>query len=229
MEVWFPCEWNASCKGYFQQQPDVSQQKGQTLYFSTSLPDWSALVASQAEFRIAYQSPWSCPWGGLSWPMGKGTGSHSILAQGQIHTALIPPSRFSPRFPQVSHSESIQACPITGSRCTFLDYTRLKCSFVFSCLCDLFLNSMAYFHNPAVILQNLCPWNLRGMLIKRWLTCCTKIPWSKNSVFLFSMCHIFRCDLFPAAWNGQTTVTIFLHNILSAATLLFMSPLYLDL
>lgn len=151
------------------------------------------------------------------------------LAQGQIHTALIPPSRFSPCFPQVSHSESIQACPITGSRCTFLDYTRLKCSFVFSCLCDLFLNSMAYFHNPAVILQNLCPWNLRGMLIKRWLTCCTKIPWSKNSVFLFSMCHIFRCDLFPAAWNGQTTVTIFLHNILSAATLIFMSPLYLDL
>jgi len=88
---------------------------------------------------------------------------------------------------------------------------------------------MAYFYNPAVILQNLYPQNLQGMLIKRWLTSRTKIPSSENSMFLFSMCHIVQCDLFLPAWNMQATVTIIPHNIPSAVTLIFMFPLYLDL
>ena len=64
---------------------------------------------------------------------------------------------FTHCFPQVSHLEGIQVYLIKGSRCTRLDYMGLKGNFVFSSLRDLFLNSMAYFHNPAVLLQNLYP------------------------------------------------------------------------
>lgn len=129
---------------------------------------------------------------------------------------------FTHCFPQVSCLVGIQVCLIKGSRWTLPDYTGLKHSFVFSSLCDLFLNSMAYFHNPGVILQNLYPKKLQGMLIRRWLTCSSKIPLSKNSVFLFNMWHIVCCDLFPTAWNMQTIITILLHNILNAAFFIFM-------
>lgn len=86
---------------------------------------------------------------------------------------------------------------------------------------------MAYFHNPAVILQNLYLEKLQGILIKRWIICRNKIPASKNYVLLFNMCHVDCCDLFPS-WNMQTIVTIFLCKILSAA-LVSMYPLYWDL
>lgn len=118
-------------------------------------------------------------------------------------------------------------CLTKGSRCPLLDYTGLEHNFVFS-FC-LFLNYMTCFHNPDVILQNLYPKKLQGMLIKRLLTCSNKIPPSRNSLFLFNMCHIVCCDLFLTAWNMQTTITTFLHNIPSAELFVFLSTLCLDL
>lgn len=72
-------------------------------------------------------------------------------------------------YPQLHHLEGIQVCLIKGSGYTLLDYTGFKRNFAFSSLLDLFLDSMAYFHNPAVILQNLYPKKASGHANKKMI------------------------------------------------------------